>query len=310
MRSDAASFRVASLRNVELTAPYFHNGSAATLADAVQLYNRGGDFHANQAPNTGPRNYTQAEVDALVAVLRTLTDPRVAAGVQPFDRPLLGSQNGAIRDVARPRRYDGPRHAGRVLAVGPARRRSVVPARAHGRHARRADVPHVGHRGEPGTPVLWNVQLALTPSFQVLTTGPAQACWIVPYGSVQTPLPLPNTPSLSGQTFFAQWLVLEASQNWPARDVERAAHPAALTHRARGRIPEREPGRVPRPREQAHTGVAPTSEWLTTCDSSGNRRTGGASTAWRRCTDAARPRAQAMSAAPTLGSPLAYDLVA
>jgi hypothetical protein len=28
-------------------------------------------------------------------------------------------------------------------------------------------------------------------------------------------LPLPNLPALSGQTLFAQWLVLEPSREWP-----------------------------------------------------------------------------------------------
>jgi hypothetical protein len=44
----------------------------------------------------------------------------------------------------------------------------------------------------------------------------AQPSIAVPHGSAQVPLPLPNTRSLSGQTFYAQWLVLEASSIWPA----------------------------------------------------------------------------------------------
>jgi cytochrome c peroxidase len=213
--SDAASFRVSSLRNVELTAPYFHNGSAATLAEAVELYNRGGDFHANQAPGTGPRNYTQAQVDALVAIMRTLTDPRVAAGVQPFDRPLLGSQTGAF-----------------AAALGQGDTTVTGTLAAYSPWAPRLGESwfRLGLTGAtPGAPTFlmwdtalnigapgpWNVQLGLTPSFQVFTTGPAQHTFGVDSGSVQTPVPLPNTASLSGQTLFAQWLVLEASQNGP-----------------------------------------------------------------------------------------------
>jgi cytochrome c peroxidase len=37
------SFKAPSLRNVELTGPYFHNGGQATLEQVVQFYNRGGD---------------------------------------------------------------------------------------------------------------------------------------------------------------------------------------------------------------------------------------------------------------------------
>ena len=37
------------------------------------------------------------EVADLVAFLHTLTDPRVANGIEPFDSPLLGSELGALR---------------------------------------------------------------------------------------------------------------------------------------------------------------------------------------------------------------------
>src|SRR5262249_4779068 len=35
--------KIPSLRNVALTAPYFHNGDVLTLRDAVELYSRGGN---------------------------------------------------------------------------------------------------------------------------------------------------------------------------------------------------------------------------------------------------------------------------
>src|SRR4029453_8699470 len=37
------AFKVPSLRNVALTAPYFHNGDVSTLRAAVLLYSRGGN---------------------------------------------------------------------------------------------------------------------------------------------------------------------------------------------------------------------------------------------------------------------------
>lgn len=37
------AFKTPSLRNVELTGPYFHNGGQATLKQVIQFYNRGGD---------------------------------------------------------------------------------------------------------------------------------------------------------------------------------------------------------------------------------------------------------------------------
>jgi cytochrome c peroxidase len=60
---DEGVFRVPSLRNVELTAPYFHDGRAATLEDAVQTMAR---------CQLG-RSLTSDQVHDLVAFLRTLT---------------------------------------------------------------------------------------------------------------------------------------------------------------------------------------------------------------------------------------------
>jgi len=40
------AFKTPGLRNVELTAPYFHNGGQLTLEQVVDFYNRGGDFAA------------------------------------------------------------------------------------------------------------------------------------------------------------------------------------------------------------------------------------------------------------------------
>ena len=60
-----------------------------------------------------------------------------------------------------------------------------------------------------------NLELALTPAFQMFFVGPMQLEWTVPSGVLQAPLPLPSTPTLSGQTLFAQWLVVEPSQHGP-----------------------------------------------------------------------------------------------
>ncbi|WXH27070.1 hypothetical protein WA016_00981 [Myxococcus stipitatus] len=98
------AFKVPSLRNVALTAPYFHNGDAHTLREAVELYSRGG----NVAP-VAQRDGTPIEplgvpvlavdeVDALVAWLETLTDARVLYRRAPFDHPQLFVPNGHVGD--------------------------------------------------------------------------------------------------------------------------------------------------------------------------------------------------------------------
>lgn len=45
--SDMGKFRAPSLRNIELTAPYMHDGSIETLSDVVDFYSRGGRLLAS-----------------------------------------------------------------------------------------------------------------------------------------------------------------------------------------------------------------------------------------------------------------------
>jgi cytochrome c peroxidase len=69
------SWRVPSLRDVALTAPYMHTGAFATLEDVVWHYNRGGDPSAmgDVAPQLQPLYLTDREQSQLVAFLKTLT---------------------------------------------------------------------------------------------------------------------------------------------------------------------------------------------------------------------------------------------
>jgi cytochrome c peroxidase len=70
---DLGSFRTPSLRNVALTAPYFHDGSAATLRDVVKFYNAGGRPNINREWDLDPLDMSEAEQRDLVAWLETLT---------------------------------------------------------------------------------------------------------------------------------------------------------------------------------------------------------------------------------------------
>ncbi|WP_052672329.1 cytochrome-c peroxidase [Aliterella atlantica] len=92
------AFKTPGLRNVELTAPYFHNGGQLTLRQVVDFYNRGGDFHeqniANLDPDIENLGLNNAEKDALVAFMRALTDDRVRYQKAPFDHPQLFVTNG------------------------------------------------------------------------------------------------------------------------------------------------------------------------------------------------------------------------
>jgi cytochrome c peroxidase len=93
------AFKAPGLRNVELTAPYFHNGGQATLDQVVEFYDRGGDFHDANGTDAdalvAPIGLTERQRAELVAFLKALTDERVRWEQAPFDHPSLSLPNGA-----------------------------------------------------------------------------------------------------------------------------------------------------------------------------------------------------------------------
>ncbi len=97
------AFKTPGLRNVEMTAPYFHNGGQRTLREVVDFYNRGGDFArqnlADLDADIVPLGLTNAEKDALVDFMKALTDERVRFRRAPFDHPQLFITNGHAGDT-------------------------------------------------------------------------------------------------------------------------------------------------------------------------------------------------------------------
>jgi cytochrome c peroxidase len=124
-------FKTPSLRNVGLTAPYFHSGNYGDLRSLVQFYARGGSRRSmsidhpgatGDTSGTGPLGKgpvvhggpdygtnvdffirdiksTDEQIDAMVAFMLTLTDPRVQCDAAPFDHPALTIRNGhAVAD--------------------------------------------------------------------------------------------------------------------------------------------------------------------------------------------------------------------
>jgi cytochrome c peroxidase len=91
---EMSTFKVPTLRNVALTAPYMHDGRFNTLEDVIEHYNAGVKAHPNlhqdlKAPNGQPKrlNLSQQDKDALLAFLHTLTDPSVATD-ERFSNPF------------------------------------------------------------------------------------------------------------------------------------------------------------------------------------------------------------------------------
>jgi cytochrome c peroxidase len=72
--ADRGKFSVPSLRNIDLTAPYMHDGSIATLDDVLNRYIKGGTAFYNKDERIRPLKLSNAERDALLAFLRSLSD--------------------------------------------------------------------------------------------------------------------------------------------------------------------------------------------------------------------------------------------
>ncbi|MEK0423911.1 MAG: hypothetical protein RJB11_2 [Planctomycetota bacterium] len=99
------AFKTPGLRNIDMTAPYFHNGGQRTLAEVVDFYNRGGDFASTNIADLDadiqPLGLTTSEKAALVAFLKSLTDERVRNRRAPFDHPQLFITDGHPGDTRR-----------------------------------------------------------------------------------------------------------------------------------------------------------------------------------------------------------------
>lgn len=72
---DRGKFKTPTLRNIELTPPYMHDGSIATLEEVIEFYNQGGHTHPeNQDPRIKPLYLTKQEKSDLFQFLESLTD--------------------------------------------------------------------------------------------------------------------------------------------------------------------------------------------------------------------------------------------
>jgi cytochrome c peroxidase len=72
--ADLALFKVPSLRNVAVTAPYMHDGSLKDLDEVLDHYNGGGQPHINKDDRVRSLNLSQQEKKEVKAFLMTLTD--------------------------------------------------------------------------------------------------------------------------------------------------------------------------------------------------------------------------------------------
>lgn len=80
--AELGTFKVPTLRNIAITAPYMHDGRFATLSEVIDHYSNGVKTHPNlgielRESYNGPAkkmNFSQQDKDNLIAFLSTLTD--------------------------------------------------------------------------------------------------------------------------------------------------------------------------------------------------------------------------------------------
>ena len=202
--NDLGEFRTVSLRNVSLRAPYFHNGRFATLEEVVDFYNRGGDF---DAPNIDrnrirPLGLSAQQRADLVAFLRgALTDPRVAAGSSPFDRPMLYTESTRVPALTGAGTPGSGGNVPVLTAIEPPLVGNPGFTVAVSNALGGAQAVLVVDRNDPGT----GPNIPPTGSFarvgvQLSGGGAGRG-----FGSVS--LQIPDSASLVGQTFYGRWFV-------------------------------------------------------------------------------------------------------
>ena len=81
-RKDVGAFKTPTLRDIELTGPYMHNGSQKTLLDVVKFYSRGGEPNSNLDQRMRALNLTDQEANDIVEFLRALTSDDVLREAQ------------------------------------------------------------------------------------------------------------------------------------------------------------------------------------------------------------------------------------
>jgi cytochrome c peroxidase len=79
LQEDIGKFKVPTLRNIELTAPYMHDGSILNLEEVISHYASGGKSHFNQSSLITEFTLTNVEKANLIAFLYSLTDDEFIA---------------------------------------------------------------------------------------------------------------------------------------------------------------------------------------------------------------------------------------
>ncbi len=203
--NDRGRFKTPNLRNVELRAPYMHNGQFATLEEVVEFYNRGGDFNApNKDPRVRPLNLTVEQRADLVAFLkRPLTDPRVAGELPPFDRPQLYTESNRVPVITGTGRAGSGGIIPQAIAIEPPIIGNPSFTVAVSKAIGNAQAVLVIDSIDPGV----GASIPASGSFARVAVNSSGSGNGNGFASVS--LPIPNNPVLIGQTFYGRWYITD-----------------------------------------------------------------------------------------------------
>ncbi len=81
--ADTSAFKTPTLRSIAISGPYFHDGSRATLEEAVRYMASGGGDDPKKSPILTPTGLSDAEIGKVVEFLKTLTS------TEPWEAPKL-----------------------------------------------------------------------------------------------------------------------------------------------------------------------------------------------------------------------------
>ncbi len=201
---DRAAFKTPNLRNVELHAPFMHNGGLRTIEDVVDFYDRGGDFDAPNIPRGLIRPLlltASAKADLAAFLKRPLTDLRVKNELPPFDRPHLYTESTRMPVISGRGRPGVKFTVPEVVVIAPPiiGNPNFTIGITKGRGGEQATLV-IGSQ-DPGIGA--SIPTSGSFAFQTITlssSGPAGG-----YGSVD--LAIPNDTQLIGQTFYGRWYV-------------------------------------------------------------------------------------------------------
>jgi Cytochrome c peroxidase len=206
--NELGEFRTASLRNVELRAPYMHFGHFATLDDVVAFYNRGGDFDAPNIDRNRIRPLglnAQQRADLVAFLKRPLTDPRVAAGTAQFDRPTLYTESNRVPQLIGNGTTGSGGNIPQVMAIEPPLAGNPSFSVAVSNALGGAQAVLIIDSNDPGTgPNIPATGSLARVSIQLSGSGAGQG-----RGSVS--ISIPATTAIIGASFTGRWFVVDSN---------------------------------------------------------------------------------------------------